>query len=74
MESFRREISFLEATRQRPHPNITNYDGYFIYEEKRDKYHVVYDIWTKSFKTGYIVMEKGITNLDNFLKKRINDG
>jgi hypothetical protein len=41
MEYFKKEISFLEVTRNNPHPNIINYDGYYIHEEKRDKFHVM---------------------------------
>lgn len=41
MEYFKKEISFLEATKMNPHPHIICYDGYYIHEEKGDQFHVI---------------------------------
>ncbi len=61
-EAFKNEIALLEKIEKNPHPSIIQYKGYFITLDQRSEYNV--------FRNGYILMEKGITCLEKFIKKR----
>lgn len=43
-----------------PHPNIVEYSGNYILQETRSNY--------QTQRKGYIQMEKGLTNLKEFLQ------
>lgn len=55
------EISFLEKIKSNPHPSFIDYYGYYITLDTRNPNNVI--------KTGFIQMEKGVTSLENFIKK-----
>lgn len=56
---FLKEVQILQETKDHPHPNIIGYDTHY-FEEKQSTRNEIYT-------TGCIVMEKGITNLHNFI-------
>lgn len=66
-DKFKTEVSFLEKIKKSPHPSLIGYKGYYITVDERDeKFSQAMNV----IKYGYIQMEKGITSLANFIKKR----
>lgn len=65
-DKFKLEVSFLEKIKDFHHSSLISYKGYYItIDEKAESFQNLCMI-----KYGYIQMEKGITSLQNFIKKR----
>ena len=57
---FRKEVELLTKLKINPHPNIVEYKGSYILQEQKNNY--------QTQRKGYIQMEKGLTNLKEFLQ------
>lgn len=66
-DKFKTEVSFLEKIKKAPHQSIINYKGYYVTVDERDE---KFSQAISLIKYGYIQMEKGITSLTNFIKKK----
>ena len=57
---FRKEVELLNKLKCNPHPNIVEYRGSYCLQERTHM----------KKQRGYIQMEKGITNLKEYLEHR----
>lgn len=67
-EKFKTEVSFLDRIRKQPHPSLIGYRGFYVTVDERDE--KFSQAAVGGIRYGYIQMEKGITSLANFIKKR----
>lgn len=65
-DKFKNEVSFLEKIKNHPHPSLISYKGYYLTIDEREATFNNVNV----IKYGYIQMEKGITSLSNFIKKK----